>query len=56
MPTPKPTPSKAKKPKAEVKREFEEIVEEVTLAKEASTAYRNQGDRGSFRRQGLVAC
>ena len=38
MPTPKPTPSKAKKPKAEIKREFEEIVEEVTSAKEASTA------------------
>lgn len=38
MATPKPTPSKAKKPKAEVKREFEEIVEEVTSAKEASTA------------------
>ncbi|HWQ69296.1 MAG TPA: hypothetical protein VN494_04965 [Patescibacteria group bacterium] len=38
MATPKPTPSKAKKPKAEVKREFEEIVEEVTSAKEVSTA------------------
>lgn len=38
MAAPKPTPSKARKPKTEVKREFEEIVEDVTTAKEASTA------------------
>lgn len=44
----KPTLSKAKKPKAEAKRELEEIVEEVTSAKEASTAYRDQGSMGGL--------
>jgi len=38
MPAPKPPSGKVKRSKAETKREFEEIVEDVTAAKEASTA------------------
>lgn len=38
MPAPKPPSAKVKRSKAETKREFEEIVEDVTAAKEASTA------------------